>query len=329
MLAALRMPLLPMAYAATESNWFAPGPILLMQGGTSSMRRGAKRICTASTAIEIVLAALLAALTACGPPMRQFDLMNQALTCEQANDATLRALESMYFKISEFEPAAAGRPGKVRGKRKATVGFQNVRVNITCRNGGADVDASEEGDFFGVSDFKQTFYLHFTAAIAEVAAGGAPGRDRGPRSTTGLQVLIEPVDGLNAKIDFDLDPTAAGVLPVRITINNVTARRYTFDPNEVVLLRTDGARVSPLSVAEAAQRIAAAEAKHRTAAGGAVVDSPEAARRLEQKVLSSHAVAGKQTLKGYLFYPVGQYTKGRLSLEDVESEESEGFVVDM
>lgn len=269
------------------------------------------------------VAVLTITLVACGPPLRPYAANTGTLSCEQANDYTLRVLQSMYFKITQFDPAAIGRPGSAHGKRKATVGYQTVTVKITCDAASTTVDAREDG-LFVRPDFTHNFYTAFTATAADAAQQSAAFRDM-----RGLKVLIEPVTGPSVKLDFDMDVTAAGILPVRITIHNVTTRRYKFDPNEVVLLRADGTRAQPLALSDAAQRLATAETKHRTASAGAVVDAAEAARRLERKLLVSHAVESKETLTGYLFYPLGQYAQARLSLEDEESEESAGFAVDM
>ena len=52
----------------------------------------------------------------------------------------------------------------------------------------------------------------------KIDAGTAPAsQQRGD-----LQVLLEPIRGQEAKLDFKLDLAAAGVLPVRVTIANRT-----------------------------------------------------------------------------------------------------------
>ncbi len=274
---------------------------------------------------------VLGAAIACTPPVRQFDLKQQALTCEQANDYTLRTLQAMRFTITTLEPAAIGRPGRLRGTRKEQ-GTQNVTVVVTCSGKGVDVDASEDGKFLGQLEFKRGFYLSFTAVVSQAAVLEAAAREaalRPPqeRKEKGLRVLVEPVRGLAAKLDFDLDLAAAGVLPVRITISNATSRTYRFDPADVVLMQTDGARVRPLSVEDAAQRVAdaAAQPAPPTPSGR---DRGAITQRLQQRVLSGASVSANQTAKGYLFYPLAPYVKARVSLEDQASEETEGFVVE-
>ncbi len=139
-------------------------------------------------------------------------------------------------------------------------------------------------------------------------------------------MLLEPVTGLGAKLDFDLDLAAVGVLPVRVIINNVTPRTYRFDPDDIVLVQSDGARVHPISVGEAARRIGDVE-RQKATAESARPSSAEVTQRLQTRLLTGRSVAANQTLKGYLYYPLASYVKGRVTLEDQESEESEGFVV--
>ncbi len=268
-----------------------------------------------------------ALLTACTPPIRQFDLTNQPLTCEKANDYTLRTLQAQGFTVTAFEPAAVGKPGVLRGTRDER-GTQNVTVEVTCNGKTVDIDASEDGKWLNQLEFKRGFYLSFTgivqaAEISEAAEREAalhPQEHKGP----GLRVLLKPVHGQAAKLDFEYDLAAAGVLPVQVTIANGTSRIYHYDPTDIVLMQSDGTRVQALSVAVAAQRVAAAPHP----ADAPPLDTDTVTQRLQQHALSGDSVAANQTVKGYVFFPLGRYAKGRVSLEDQATEESEGFVVE-
>jgi hypothetical protein len=278
-------------------------------------------------------AVLLGLLAACTPPIRQFDLDNQKLTCEQANDYVFHTLQSMGFAMTAFEPARVGHPGQVRGTRTEQHATQAVTVTITCEAASTDIDASEDGKLLGQLEFKRGFYLAFTGFAAQHALTTSNTRAEAERpleqkKEKGLQVLLEPVRGLGSKLDFDLDLSAAGVLPVQVTIKNVTARTYTLDPNDVVLAQKDGTRVHPIAVADAARRIA--DTLHQQASGtdAAPLDSTAITQRLQAHQLTTHSIAASQTIKGYLFYPLAPYIKGRITLEDQASEEEEGFVVE-
>ena len=286
---------------------------------------------TVRTALAASL--VLLAATACTPPIRQFDLKQQPLTCEQANADTYETLRTMGFTVTAFDPAAIGRVGTIRATREDRGSTQNVTVVITCTGRGADIDASEDNRWLGLLEFKRGFYLAFTATAAQAASASVAARDESERPfeqkrLKGLQVLLEPVLGLGAKLDFDFDLAAAGVLPVRVTINNVTTRTYRFDPSDVVMIGKDGTRVPPLTVAAAAQRVVDAARQPTAGDKMASPDGAEVARRLQERLLQSHTVPAKQSVKGYLFYPSAPYVKGRISLEDVATEETEGFVVE-
>jgi hypothetical protein len=234
----------------------------------------------------------------------------------------------MGFTITAFAPAAIGRVGTLRGTRDEH-GVQNVTVAVTCRGNDVDVDASEDGKWLGRLEFKRGFYLSFTsivqqAQITDAAAREAALHPQPERKGPGLRVLVQPVPGPAAKLDFDVDLAAAGVLPVRVTIANGTSRIYRFDATDIVLMQRDGTRISPLSLEETAQRVATAPRP----ADAAAPDAAALTQRLRQRALNGDSVGANQTLKGYVFFPLGMYVKGRVSLEDQATEESEGFVVE-
>ncbi len=276
---------------------------------------------------------VLLAYASCTPPIRQFALANQALTCVQANEYTYRTLQSMNFAVTEFSPAVVGRPGTIRGTCEERGATQNVTVAITCNGRTADVDAGEDRKLLNRLEFKRGFYLAFTATAARAAADTTSAREEAARppeqkKDKGLQVLLTPVPGLGAKLDFDFDLAAAGVLPVLVTMSNVTPRTYTFDPSDIALRQKDGTRVPPITVDDAAQRVVESERQRATASDAVPRDRAEVTRRLQAQALSGHSLAPNQRLKGYLFYPLAPYVKGRVALEDQASEETEGFVVE-
>jgi hypothetical protein len=284
-------------------------------------------------AIEIYcLLYVLSAALSCTPPIRQYALREQRLTCARANDYAYRTLRGMGFTISAFEPAAVGRPGSIHGTREER-GVQNVTVTITCRSDGtADIDASEDGRLLGQIDFKRGFYLAFTGVAAQTAVIEAAAQEEAQRPLEqkrekGLRVLLQPVPGQGSKLDFALDLASDGILPVRVTINNASARSYNLDPDDVALIQGDGTRVHPLPIEEVVARVVAAE---RAKAGGTAAPTDDAAlvRRLRERLLQARSVGANGQVNGYLYFPMGTYSKGRVTLEDRESEEAEGFVVE-
>jgi hypothetical protein len=274
--------------------------------------------------------AVVTVVAACTPPIRQFDLKYQPLTCEQANEDAYRTLQSMGFTVTAVDPARIGRVGTLHATREDRGSTQPVTVTITCTDSRADIEASEDNRWVGLMEFKRGFYLSFTATVTQASVSAAAAREEAQRpleqkKSQGLQVGLEPLPGAGAKLEFAFDFPAAQVLPVLVTINNVTARAYTFDPSDIVLIQKDGARVHPLSIAATAQRVA--DAARGTGDGGPA-DAAEVGRSLQARLLQVHSVGAEQSVKGYLFYPLAAYVKGRVSMEDQATEETEGFLVE-
>jgi hypothetical protein len=274
--------------------------------------------------------AMLAGVAGCTPPIRQYDIRDRPLTCAQANTYTLRTLQSMGFTLTAFQPAAEGRPGVARAWRTERDN-QSVQVDITCRHGRADVFADEEGKWLNQIDFRRGFHDSFVGVVALAEANEQAAREAAARGDTpaaqGLRVLLAPVPGPAAQLDFEMDFQPAGVLPVRVTIDNGSERRYRLAPEAVVLVDAAGARVRPLALDDVVRRLrdAPVPAGSSAPAGG---DAGAIAARLRDKTLVATEVGARQQAVGFLFFPAATYVKGRVSLEDVESEEAEGVVVE-
>ena len=277
-----------------------------------------------------LVGALLASVAGCTPPIRQYDIRDRPLTCAQANTYTLRTLQSMGFTLTAFHPAAEGRPGVARGWRTER-GAQTVRVDITCADGRTDVFADEEGKWLNQIEFRRGFYDSFVGVVAlaeanEQAAREAAARGDAP-AAQGLRVLLEPVPGPAAQLDFEMDFQPAGVLPVRVTLDNGTERRYRLVPDAVVLVDAAGTRVRPLALDDVVGRLRAAPMPPGSSAP-ASGDAVAIAERLRAKALVTEEIGARRQVVGFLFFPAATYLKGRVSLEDPESEEAEGVVVE-
>ena len=270
--------------------------------------------------------------SACAFPVRQFDLKDRPFDCKQANRYAYFTLRSMGFSLNALEPATVDHAGAMHGVRKTETGTESATVAIIChKTGGADISASQDNAFLGQVEFKRGFYMSFTGVVSQEEGQAAEAQTETARpfeekKRKGLQVWLRPVPGLGSKLDFNLDLDAGGVLPLLVTANNVTARTYKMEPSDVVLIAKDGTRVPPLALGDAAQRVAVTAAKQ--AKHGGVPGLAAVTQELESHLFTARSVAPKQRLSGYLYYPVAQYTKGRVVLEDAASEEAEGFVVE-
>lgn len=274
-------------------------------------------------------------LAACATPVQQYALNDLRLSCDEANRTTYKALAALGFTVTTFTPAAMGRPGEAKGtrsERTADGGPQNVTVSITCAPTGSAVDAREDGKLLGQVDFKRAFFLSFTSTQhmderrremdEKVAAGTAPASQR----PQGLKVLVEPIRGQAAKLDFEMDMAAADILPVRVRVLNATTRTYTFVASDVQLVRSDRARIAPLSLEEAVARLQKgkdAQGQPLTALG-----PTELTERLRQRLFSTTQIGARSDASGYLYFPLGDYLRARVLVTDVATEEAEGFAVE-
>lgn len=268
----------------------------------------------------------------CTPPIRQWDLRNRPLTCDDANRFAFKTLESMGFAVTSFEPATVGAPGTLRGKRSSDARTQAVTVAITCGSAGATLDIREDNQLVDQIDLKRAFFMSFTnvesiTAAAEemekkVAAGTAPESIQ----RHDLQVDIEPVPGQGAKLHFGLDLAAAGLLPVRVRVANHTGRAYSIDPRGLRLSRADGQRAEAMTVENATDRIVAARdpaGKPLTALSKAAV-----AEKLSAELFSTRTLPPGAQATGFLYFPLARYRGARIVLTDEASGESEGVAVD-
>src|SRR5439155_119039 len=98
---------------------------------------------------------------------------------------------------------------------------------------------------------------------------------------------------------------------VPVTVRNNTARAVSIDPARIDLAPAGASASGPLAGREL----------ERALAPGAAGD------RVRTQPLRAGRVAAHTTATGYLVYPPGAYREARVSIEDVETGESEGFVI--
>lgn len=271
-------------------------------------------------------------LAACAAPVWQYDLRGQTLGCDQANEAVYHTLRVMGFTVTAIEPALVGKPGFVRGTRERD-GQQNVRVDVSCDGHSADIVAAEESRLLNLTEFKRSFFLAFGAAASaraddRAAAAAEAAAPLEQKHKKGLRVLLQPVPGPGSKLDLGIDLSTANVLPVKLTITNATSRSYAFDPSAVVMLLKGGARVAPLTVADAASK-AVASAIGASTDGDTVAPSADTLREaLASRSLRVTQVLANQTVEGFLYFPLGEYVRGRVTFEDSSNGETEGFFIE-
>lgn len=282
-------------------------------------------------ATRVIALALAVGASGCASAVRQYDLIDRPMSCEDANRVAYRTLQAMRFTVGEFQPAEPGRPGVMHGQRTAKDDHRSVTVRITCSATGATIDATEDGEWLEQMEIKRSFHHAFTNIVsmtaaqdeldAKVVAGTAPASQQ----RRDVKVLVEPLRGQAGRIDFPFDIAAAGVLPVRIDITNLTAQTYTLAPTELRLTTPSRERVAALTPAEAAARIAAA----RVDGAPLTTLSPTAiASVLAGKQFEATSIAPGAQQRGFLYFPLAEYVSARLVLTDSESGEDEGVRVE-
>jgi hypothetical protein len=280
------------------------------------------------------LAALLLAVGCASTPIRQYDLVDQPIGCDDANRLAYRTVEAMGYTVTAFQPAAPGQRGTIRARRPppGTPGEeQRMTVAIDCAPTGVSLTASRDGVLIEQVEVKRGFHhalLNVQAMAAaqqeleaEMRAGTAPASQQ----RRDLKVVIRPLRGPASRLDFPFDLSAAGILPVRVDVTNLTTHTYRLAPDAVRLQRADRSRVAPLAIAAAAQQVAAArvDGAPLTALGALAVGELLAAHALRPGEIAPGA-----TQQGFLYFPLAEYGAARAVLTDTASGEEEGVRVE-
>jgi hypothetical protein len=283
----------------------------------------------------VLLVAVLSSY-ACSPPIKQFELRDQTLSCEEANEMSYKTLRAMGFTLTAFEPAKPGNAGVLKGHRQRPGPppyRQSVTVDIECAPSGTSIDAHEDSTLLDQVEFKRGFYHSFTNIVSMTAAEQAleeridAGTAPPSQQRRDLQVLVEPVRGHEAKLYFEIDLAAGGILPLRLTMNNRTAHRYRLKPEEIRLTRTDRKRVSSLTPEQAAARVAEAR-QPKTGEPVTTASLESVTNRLRGELFVADAVEPGERLSGFLYFPLAEYQRARVVVVEDGSGESEGFMVE-
>ena len=217
--------------------------------------------------------------------------------CEQGNRISRLAVERRGFKVTEFTPAAIGKPGIVKGTQE---GEKPAVITISCEpNQNVAMETSMDGPlarnkefYITISNFYQGFYAIFKGERGLLAV------EKIPASDNQIHVAMKPLNGVEMKIAFGAE--SKQYLPVQIEIANRTKRSYQLDTEQVMLLSSAGGRVKPLA---------------------------EKNGSFPAHALNNQTIAPGTSIKGYLYYPSGSYKGARGSLTEAQSQEREGFDV--
>lgn len=293
----------------------------------SSSERHRGRGCVAGAAL-LLLAGCASA------PIHQWDLVDQPISCEEANHLAYQTVDAMGYTITGFQPATPGGSGTIKGTRQTkTTPPEELRITVSveCAPGGVTLTASRDGVLIEQMDTKRAFHNAFLnvrsmgAAQEQLDEQMRSGTAPASQQRRDLRVVIKPLRGPASKLEFPFDLAAAGILPVRVDITNLTPRSYRIAADGVRLQRADRTRVEPLSIAATAQQVAAARvdgAPLTTLGAAAIADT------LQSHQLTAATIAPNAQHQGFLYFPLADYTSARAVLTDTESEEDEGVRVE-
>lgn len=292
---------------------------------SSERRRIARRL------RGLIAAALLPLAGCASSPIRQYDLVDQPISCDDGNHLAYRTLEAMGYTVDAFQPAAPGGRGTIRATRQTAGEEQHITVTVACTPNGVTLDASRDGVLVEQIDTKRGFQHAFLnvqsmgAAQQQLEEQMRSGSAPASQQRRDLRVVIAPLRGQGSKLEFPFDLAAAGVLPVRVDITNLTPRTYRVDADAIRLQRRDRSRVAPLTIAAAAAQVAAArvDGAPLTALGAAAIEDVLAAHRFAATTIAPNAREG-----GFLYFPVGDYGSARAVLTDTDTDEDEGVRVE-
>jgi len=245
---------------------------------------------------------LLVALAACPAP-RQYAVERPGLPCDRATRVARRTMLELGYTVTVLVPAAPDHPGEITGTKTLTDGTTVTgRVRIHCDANGARLQPVEEA-LVPTYDFSRAFDYSFKSLV------DMPDFEA-PRAARGLEVLVHVVRPDEALLDLGGVAVGPDAVLVRVTIRNNTERPVSVDPARLDLVPGDAPAAGPLAGA---------------ALAAAMTPGP-AAERVRAERLTAQRVRPHTTLAGYLVYPRAHYREARVSIEDVETEESGGFV---
>lgn len=239
------------------------------------------------------------------PEPPQYRVVRPGITCGRATRVAYRTLQTLGYTVTDLKAPSPAEAGRIDGTKTGPDGKPiNVGVHITCDGAGA-VLTPIEPDVFPNWEFSRAFGYSFKTLVQ------LSEEDLGvPRAASGLEVLVHALSSHEALLDLGTVPTTPDAQLVRVTIRNNTDRAVKLAPAQIGLVSVEGDAAAPLAGSEL-------EAAFVPGAAGDPV---------RRDALGSGAVAPHTTKVGYLVFPFAKYREARISVEDAETGETEGFV---
>jgi hypothetical protein len=233
---------------------------------------------------------------------RYVRLEQKGMTCVEAHQIALVTVQRLGYSVVEATKPAPGSPGIVTGAKGSGSQSRKVLVQVFCTELGAEVEARAEGEGMPDLGFAREFQKGFTALSAQ--------RPR-PRELTqsGVDVAVH-LERANAN-ELGVDLSSLAVVLANVRIANHTNRAYWLRMSRIVLQDEAGKRTPPLAPSEVLTKVA-----------------PEVRDALAPRLLRDRLIQPHDQVEGYAFFPFGAYSRARVSLQDAENEEIEGFAIE-
>lgn len=252
--------------------------------------------------LRVLVVCLCGVLAGCAaqPPARKRTIEAPKLSCEEANRLSYRTVTTLGFTINSLQVARPGQPGHITATKEDS--GQQGKVTITCNEGGAIVEPERSGlpipSLIGAAERPHEFQNLFQHTFNILRSGQEYAAQQGPEA--GLTMTMTRLNSFESQMELGTDLPASGTLPVKVVISNNTPRPYGLDASKVFLMSAGGGRVAPVAPPASGQG---------------------------KPLQGEMTIAPGQTVSGYLFYPVGNYSSARTTLVDKETDEGEGFSV--
>jgi hypothetical protein len=304
-----------------------------------------------------VLVALVAGCASARAVSRGYNINTSDLTCEEANRYVQESLGDMNMTITEFRKARTGSPGFAKAHREDTRGGLSGTVEVRCDADGVHILPDESG-FSTTRDFERGLFLslagradlvveregRYSTGVLHKRQRAAPagrretdsgvaGNDATPAAAAAasgvVEVEVEMIRGFATVLDFEANVAAASILPIKVSVTNGSSRAYDFDPRNVAL-RNRGSReaTAPLGAAQAVARLKERVQGGKDGATEELGDVAAAERIIPARELKAMRLLPGATLSGYMYFPDGDYDRARITMSDVATGETEGFLVE-
>ena len=277
----------------------------------------------------LLVLALAVFVAGCPSAQQQYIVRREKLSCDDANRYAFDSMRSLGYSVGQFRLARVGAPGMIKATKEGERGTDHVTVDIRCEATGVELFGSKDESFLKQDmTFSRGFFLAFTG-LADHGPEMVAWKDHqsGGTAAGGVKFKIQPQIGLETKLDFGEDLAGAGILAVKVTIQNGTTQTYELDPASIELRTPNDDKVAQIQIGAAAATLARTSA----ADAGEGAPPPDPARMealLRGRALTTRTLRPGDQVEGFIYFPTGTYTRARATLIDAETSEPEGFLVE-